>query len=131
MIAVSSDEHYAAARFALLSGGRFKRSKTEGYGGGALLEYVTEGGEVIARKVEALGGVACWLRADLAELARDALVKEAADYEAVIGSLGEFIRSTDAQGAARNNSTVEQYRAKRHAAGNRWDKYRHAQRVGS
>jgi len=93
-------------------------------------EFVTPGGEVIARKVAACGEVQCWLRADLAEAADAALAKEAADYQRVVTELAAFIRGTDEQGAARNGVSVEQYRTQRHNAGARWDKYRARQRAG-
>jgi len=133
MIEVSTDELYDAARFAVLSGGKWARSQTGGlsnHGGGELLEYVLPSGEVIARKVVACGAVECWLRADVAASARAALAAEAAKHERVIAEVGDFIKSTDAAGAKRNGVTVEQYRAQRHAAGNRWDHYRAAQRAG-
>lgn len=132
MIEVSADEHYAAARFAVLKGGRFVRKPTDGYGGivrGELLEYVTASGEVLARKVTACGAVECWLRPDMAQAARAALAAEAAEHARVVAELGQFIRDTDVMGAARNGQTVEQYRASRHAKGNRWDRYRAEQRA--
>lgn len=133
MIEVSADELYDAARFAVLSGGKWARSKTTGYGGiatGELLEYVMPGGEVVARKVVACGETACWLHPDVAASARAARAAEAAKHERVIAEVGALIKSTDEQGARRNGVTVEQYRAQRHAAGNRWDHYRAAQRAG-
>jgi hypothetical protein len=133
MIEVTDDTHYAAARLKVLTGGRFVRSKTQGRGGmgsGDLLEYVLPGGEVVARKVSALGQTLCWLRADLAGQANAAMAAEAADYARATAEVAEFIRSTDRQGAERTGSTVEQYRARRHAAGNRWDRYRAQQRAG-
>lgn len=133
MIEVTDDTHYAAARLKVLTGGRFVRSKTEGrggMGGGDLLEYVLPDGEVVARKVQALGETLCWLRADLVETARAAMAAEAADYARATAEVAEFIRSTDRQGAARNGVSVEQYRAQRHAKGARWDNYRAKQRAG-
>lgn len=133
MIAVDTDTHYAAARFALLKGGRFVRSKTDGSGGiasGELLEYRLPSGEVVARKVCALTQTLCWLREDVADLARAALAAEAAEHERVRCELAEFIRSTDRQGATRNGVSVEEYRRSRHAAGARWDNYRARQRAG-
>jgi hypothetical protein len=88
------------------------------------------GGEVVGRKVTALGTTECWLRGDLAEATRAALAAEAADYARVAAEVGAFIKSTDEQGARRNGVTVEQYRAKRHAAGARFDRYRAANRAG-
>jgi hypothetical protein len=143
MISVDHDTYYAAHRFGFVSkaGGRLMRPKRVELAEGAqqvaggesratVKEFATLDGTVIARCVQATHSRECWLRADLAELASEALVREAADYRDVIASLAEFIRSTDAQGAARNNTTVEQYRAKRHAAGARWDNYRARQRAG-
>jgi hypothetical protein len=133
MIEVTDDTHYAAARLKVLTGGRFVRSKTQGRGGmgaGDLLEYVLPDGEVVARKVTALGETLCWLRADLAEQANAAMAAEAADYARVTAELAEFIRSTDQQGAERHGVTVEMYRRTRHAAGAGWDRYRARQRAG-
>lgn len=134
MIGVTNDAHYAAARFKVLTGGRFVRTKTQGgrggMGAGDLLEYVLPDGEVVARKVTALGETLCWLRRDLAEGAAAAMQREAADYARATAEVAEFIRSTDMLGAARNGVTVEQYRAQRHAAGNRWDNYRAKQAAG-
>jgi hypothetical protein len=132
MIEASTDEHYAAARFAVLKGGKWVRRATDGYGGiarGDLLEYVLPGGEVLTRKVVACGQTACWLRADVLEQARAALAAEAAGHARVIAEVGQFIRDTDVMGASRNGQTVEQYRATRHAKGARWDRYRAEQRA--
>lgn len=133
MIEVSADEHYAAARFAVLKGGKWVRRPTDGYGGikrGELLEYVRPDGEVLSRKVVACGGTACWLAADVADAARAALAAEAAEHASVVEDLRDFIKSTDEQGARRNGVTVEQYRAQRHAKGAAWDNYRARQRAG-
>jgi hypothetical protein len=133
MIEVTDEAHYAAARFKVLTGGRFVRSKTQGrgaMGSGDLLEYVLPDGEVVARKVSALGQTLCWLRADLADAADAAMQQEVAEHRRVVEAVGRFIRETDAAGAERTGSTVEQYRARRHAAGNRWDNYRAKQRAG-
>lgn len=133
MIEATADEHYAAARFALLKGGRWVRRPTDGYGGikrGELLEYVMPDGEVLARKVSACGAVECWLRPDVAAAARAALAAEAAEHARVKAELAQFIRTTDEQGARRNGVSVEQYRATRHAKGAAWDNYRARQRAG-
>ena len=134
MIEATADEHYAAARFrGVLSGGKWVRRPTDGYGGvkrGELLEYVLPGGEVIARKVVACGAVECWLRPDVAEAARAALAAEASKHEQVIAELRDFIQTTDVMGARRTGTTVEQYRTNRHNAGARWDRYRAQQRAG-
>lgn len=133
MIKVEVDEHYAAARFSVLKGGKWVRRPTDGYGGvkrGELLEYVMPDGEVIARKVVACGAVECWLRPDVAQQARAVLAAEAATTARVIADMAEFIRDTDATGAKRNGVTVEQYRAQRHAKGAAWDNYRARQRAG-
>jgi hypothetical protein len=134
MIEVDVDEHYAAARFrGVLSGGKWVRRATDGYGGiarGDLLEYVLPDGAVLTRKVVACGQTACWLRADVAQAARAALAAEAAGHARVIAEVGQFIRDTDIMGARRTGTTVEQYRTNRHNAGARWDHYRAAQRAG-
>lgn len=135
MIGVDYDTHYAAARFGILkrAGGVPRRTKSGamgGYGHGEVVEFVTADGEVISRKVEAMGEVLCWLRQDLADEAKAALLVEAEDYLRVINELRDFIGDTDRQGAARNNTSVEAYRAQRHAAGARWDRYRAKQRAG-
>lgn len=133
MIEVTADEHYAAARFSVLKGGKWVRRPTDGYGGitrGELLEYVLPDGAVLSRKVVACGQTECWLAPDVAQQARAAMAAEAAGHARVVAEMAEFIRDTDAAGAKRNGVTVEQYRAQRHAAGNRWDHYRAAQRAG-
>lgn len=142
MIAVDDTTHYAAHRFGLVAaaGGRLVKPARAAMTDGAaaadgrpaeLKEFATAAGEVVARKVVALGSVLCWLRADLADAARCALAREETERLRVIGELSDFIRETDLQGAARNGVTVEQYRHNRHAAGARWDKYRAAQRTGA
>lgn len=133
MIEVSADDLYNAPRFAVLKGGKWSRRQTAGLsnlGGGEVLEYVLPDGEVIARKVVAMGETACWLRADVAEAARAAAAAEAAEHQRVIAEVGAFIKSTDEQGARRNGVSVEQYRAQRHAKGAAWDNYRARQRAG-
>lgn len=132
MMRVEVDEHYAAARFSVLKGGKWVRRPTDGYGGitrGELLEYQLPDGTVLSRKVVALGQTECWLAPDVAQQARAAMAAEAATTARVIADMAEFIRDTDAAGAKRNGVTVEQYRAQRHAAGNRWDRYRAEQRA--
>lgn len=134
MIGVDDDAVFlAACRFGIIAraGGKARRSVTgDRRGHGSLLEFVTADGAVIARKVSALGETLCWLRRDLAEAADAALAREAAEHQRIIAEVGRFIRDTDEQGARRNGVTVEQYRAQRHAAGNRWDNYRAIQRAG-
>jgi len=134
MIKVETDDHYAAARFrGVLSGGKWVRRQTDGYGGiarGELLEYVLPDGAVLSRKVVACGATECWLRADVAAAARAALAAEAAEHGRVKAELAQFIKSTDAAGAKRNGVSVEQYRAQRHAKGAAWDNYRARQRAG-
>lgn len=49
----------------------------------AIVHEWTLGAEVVARKVEACGTVACWLRADIAEKAAAAIEAEHADIERV------------------------------------------------
>jgi hypothetical protein len=141
MKGVSFDVHFAAHRFGIVSraGGRLVRSQRavlvgNSVDGGSdraeIKEFATPGGEVIARRVTALGHTECWLRADLAEAAQKALDDEAAGYAAATAIVKDFIRYSDEQGAARNNTTVEQYRADRHRKGARWDNYRAKQRAG-
>lgn len=141
MIAVDDVTHYAAHRFGLVAkaGGRLVKQARAAMTDGAaaacgepaeLKEFALPGGEVVARKVVALGSVLCWLRADLAIAAAAALEHERAEHARVISELREFIRDTDRQGAARNGVSVEQYRTNRHNAGARWDRYRAAQRAG-
>jgi hypothetical protein len=135
MIGVDDDVFLAACRFGIVAraGGKPRRRATgdmSRHGSGSLLEFADADGGVIARKVTALGESQCWLRADLAEAADAALAREAEDYARVTAELRDFIHATDRQGAARNGVSVEQYRAKRHAAGNQWDRYRAKQRAG-
>lgn len=140
MISTDATLLYDAARLSVLSqcGAKPSRCQREHLAGSEVrsphkaevLEWSIPGGEVVGRKVTALGTTECWLRGDLAEATRAALAAEAADYARVAAEVGAFIKSTDEQGAARNGVTVEQYRAKRHAAGSRWDYYRAANRAG-
>lgn len=140
MISVDVDTHYAAHRFGIVSraGGKVRRRQLPdtaapaAYGAepGQVVEFVDGDGEVIARRVSALGETHCWLRRDLAEAAMAALLAEAAEHARVIAELRDFIADTDRQGAARNGISIDQYRAKRHAAGSRWDNYRAKQRAG-
>jgi len=146
MISVDFNLHYAAHRFGIVAraGGTLRpRERVTGAvpcqmvrgihhisDPACIKEFVTPDGEVIARKVAACGRVECWLRRDLADAADAALQREAAEHQRIIAELRDFIADTDRQGATRNGVTVEQYRAKRHAAGNHWDKYRAKQRAG-
>jgi hypothetical protein len=138
---VSETVHYAAHRFGIVAGagGRLVASRPAllagqtvdgGHSHAEVKEFATADGAVIARRVTAGGETLCWLRSDLAEAAGAALEREAAEHRRVIAEVGDFIRETDLQGARRNSMTVEQYRAKRHADGMRWDKYRAKQRAG-
>lgn len=140
MISVEPSLMYDTARLSVFAkaDARPSRKLTKGLAGdevrgphvGEVLEWALPGGEVVGRKVVACGDVQCWLRADLADATVAALAAEAADYAKVTAELAEFIRSTDERGAARNGVSVQQYRAKRHAAGSRWDYYRAANRAG-
>lgn len=142
MIAVDGITHYAAHRFGIVAraGGRLVRPARVEMDNNAqqvvgdpaeVKEFATPRGEVVARKVVALGSVLCWLRADLADAAAAALEREQLEHARVISELREFIRDTDRQGAARNGVSVEQYRRNRHAAGERWDRYQGANRRGA
>jgi hypothetical protein len=142
MISVDFDLYYAAHRFGLVAraGGRLMRPKrialdgspqlTAGGERATVKEFATLDATVIARSVEAAGSRECWLRADLAGAAAAAMRREAAEHRRVVEVVGRFIADTDAAGAERDGVTVEQYRARRHAAGNRWDRYRAQQRAG-
>lgn len=141
MKSVNQHLHFAAHRFGIVAkaGGRMVKRKPSPLQGNSVdggsaevevKEFATASGEVIARRVTTPTAEECWLRADLAEQARAALEEEAAGYARATAVVAEFISYTDEQGAARTGTTVEQYRAKRHAAGNRWDNYRAKQRAG-
>jgi hypothetical protein len=144
MIAVDGITHYAAHRFGLVdaAGGKLvKPARVEmdnnaqqvvgGIGGAAeVKEFATAGGEVVSRKVVALGSALFWLRRDLADAAAAALEAEKREHARVISEMRDFISETDRQGAARNGVSVEQYRINRHNAGARWDRYRAVQRAG-
>lgn len=140
MIGVETDKHYAAHRFGLVAaaGGKATRRPVPSMSGydtaggieaGQVLEFRDAAGELLSRKVVACGRTECWLRADLADGARAALAREAAEHDRIKADLADFIKSTDAAGAKRNGVTVEQYRATRHAKGARWDRYRAEQRA--
>jgi hypothetical protein len=94
-----------------------------------ILEFAIDG-EVVLRKVKACGLIECWLRADLALETLVARVEAAAEIERVKAVMTDFIHTTDAAGAQRHGISVDAYRAKRHADGARWDKYRAQQRAG-
>lgn len=143
MISVDYDTYYSAHRFGIVAraGGRLKRPKRIELAEGAqqvaggerratVKEFATLDATVIARSVEAAGSRECWLRADLAEQALEAMRFEAAEHRRVVEVVGRFIADTDAAGAERNGVTVEQYRADRHRKGARWDNYRAKQRAG-
>lgn len=152
MISVDYDTYYAAHRFGIVAraGGRLMKPKrialgndaqqvAGGNGRATVKEFATLDAVVIARSVEvpagpgagpAAGSRECWLRADLAELALEAMRFEAAEHRRVVEVVGRFIADTDAAGAERNGVTVEQYRADRHRKGARWDNYRAKQRAG-
>lgn len=144
MISVDFDTYYAAHRFGLVAraGGRLMRPKRIALAEGAqqiaggeqratVKEFATLDATVIARCVQSEHHRECWLRADLAGQARDAMQREAAEHRRVVEVVGRFIADTDAAGAERNGVTVEQYRARRHASGTRWDAYRARQRAGA
>lgn len=57
-------------------------------------EWKTPDGEVIARKVEACGGVECWLRADLALQVLVDRAEEAAERERVLREMAAYINAS-------------------------------------
>jgi hypothetical protein len=97
---------------------------------GEITEFRSPTGEILSRKVEACGVIECWLRRDLADDARAALLAEAADSERIISEVSGWIRRTDAEGAERAGLTVDAFRAKRLRDGMRWDRARAANRAG-
>jgi hypothetical protein len=141
MKSVTNDVYTAAHRFGIVTdaGGRKVRPiappdldgfETCGGEGGRLVAEFAAGGEVIARRVETSTGAEYWLRADLVALAETALQYEAKEHARIIETVGAFIADTDAAGAERHGITIEEYRRKRHNAGNRWERYRAANRAG-
>lgn len=57
-------------------------------------EFATPGGEVVARKVCALGEVACWVRRDLAEVADAEAARSAAEAQRVIGEVLDYAHAS-------------------------------------
>jgi hypothetical protein len=142
MQSVDWDTYYAAHRFGLIAahGGRkcCPVRETLADGGcplrgwhiGEITEFVAAGGEVLSRKVVACDCTECWLRRDLADDARAALLAEQDDSDRIIAEVAGWIRRTDEEGARRSGMTVDAFRAKRLADGMRWDRYKARQRTG-
>jgi hypothetical protein len=107
--------YFAAHRFGLIgrAGGRVRRV-------GDLTEFLTEGGEVLCRKV----GGECWLRVDLAADAERALHDEQAESARIAADVIAFSLGLDQQRAAAHGMTVEAYRQKRNHALARIDQRR-------
>lgn len=141
MISVNQTLYLAAHRFGVIAGAgaRMRKPPTveldhnarQSYGPHAVVkEWAAPGGLVLARSVVTHDSSEFWLRRDLADDARAALLAEADDSERIVAEVAGWIRRTDAEGAARTGMTVDAYRAKRLADGMRWDKYRAKQRAG-
>jgi hypothetical protein len=81
------------------------------------------GGEVVARKVEALNRVVVWLRPDIAIEAELALAhdreKTERDRVRVVGEVMSFIRERDNDNALRRGITPEEYKRERLARDHR------------
>jgi hypothetical protein len=74
---------------------------------------------VISRKVTALGEVACWLRADLADAAEAALEREAAEHRRVIAVVGGYAHATQQHNRDQMAETYVLSSALLHAAARR------------
>jgi hypothetical protein len=137
MKSVPREVHLAAHRFGLV--GRAGGSKI-----GALsrdprakpshelriVEFALPSGEVVARQVEVLDCCECWLRADLAALAEQALAAERAENARIAAAVIASSLGHDRARAADAGMTLEAYRAKRNFALQRIDQRRGRNSVG-
>lgn len=131
--------HYAAHRFGIVAsaGGRFvgrcsADDRLHRHGAAiAISEFAAPDGTVIARKVVAAGGATeCWLRADLADLAEQALHAEAAESARIAADVISYSLGRDEARAADAGMTVEQYRQTRNHTLARIDQRRGRNSVG-
>jgi hypothetical protein len=131
MKSVPREVHLAAHRFDIV--GRAGGRKVGGPGRDPrakpshelrVVEFALPSGEVIARQVEVLDRCECWLRADLADAAEQALHAERAEYARVAAAVIASSLGRDQQRAAEAGLTVEAYRNKRNHALARIDQRR-------
>lgn len=137
---VSETLHYAAHRFNLVNGAggrlvarrqvtgpvppQMLRSVQHIADPATVKEFATADGEVISRKVCALGEVACWLRSDLADAAEAALEHEAAEHRRVIAEVADYARATRQHSRDQSAQTYVLNSSLLHAAA------RHQARIG-
>jgi hypothetical protein len=94
-------------------------------------EFATADGTVIARKVVAEGGqTECWLRADLADAAEQALAAEQAESARIAAEVISYSLGRDSDRAAEQGVSLEQYRNQRNSALQRIDLRRGRQNAG-
>jgi hypothetical protein len=137
MKSVSPRLHLAAHRFGIVSraGGRkvgalSRDPRAKPSHELRIFDFALPSGEVVARQVEVLGRCECWLRADLAELAEQALAAEQAESARIAAEVVSYSLGRDSDRAADAGMTVEQYRNQRNSALQRIDLRRGRQNAG-
>lgn len=96
----------------------------------SISEFAAPDGTVAARKVQAHGQTECWLRADLAALAEQALADEAAESARIAADVISYSLGRDEARAADAGMTVEAYRTQRNHALARIDQRRGRSSIG-
>lgn len=81
-------------------------SRDGGHSNAEVIEWVGPTGEVVARKVTALGQVECWLRADLATETLVARSDQVAERERVIAEVKRYAEATRGAQGQRAESYV-------------------------
>jgi predicted Fe-S protein YdhL (DUF1289 family) len=131
MIGATLPMYSAANRFGhVAAAGATVRRPPRPPGTGTVTEFATPSGEVVARKVEALGRTECWLRSDIAAAAANSLAEEAAECARVVEEVVAWMNLRDAARAAEHGLSVEQYRSQRNHTLARIDARRGKNSVG-
>ena len=81
-------------------------SRDGGHSNAQVVEWVMPGGEVVARKVSALGQIEAWLRADLATDTLIARSDAEAEKERIIAEVKRYAEATRRQGEQRAETYV-------------------------
>lgn len=95
-----------------------------------IFEFALPSGEVIARQVEVIDRCECWLRADLAAAAEQALAAEQAENARIAAEVVCWSMAKDQLRAAEQGLSLEAYRLKRNHALARIDRRRGRNSVG-
>lgn len=96
----------------------------------SISEFAAPDGTVAARKVQAHGQTECWLRADLADLAEQALADERAENARIAAAVIASSLGRDSDRAAEQGLSLEAYRLRRNHALARIDQRRGRNSVG-